>query len=658
MMHSFQAALYKAKSFINYFDELCKPKPEHIQDKIQQEVIHQRNRVFALFELFVTIVFILSIFAGNKSLSFNLQGLIATVIVIFAIFTLGRRHPKIFRTAYNIYNMVYIFLLIFHGDQEVHGGWTASQVFPGIVYLFTGSIWHFIFNMIVQIIFVNTIFQEPMKRTVIHMTPDAFVQSLTEHLHQTIIYVILFTALTHYMLQNAYQQASVADKKKEDFERQKNFLLGFSHELRNLINSLMGNVKLAGLESLNDKVKDLLLNAEVCAELLLHLVNNILDTGKVEIGELEINPMPVRIYDTMERIWSVCSELIRRKNLRGCMRIQKDIPQILTLDHYRLTQIFLNLVGNAVKFTDNGKIDINVEWIENTETVTDKCFEPLPFNRENDQDEGLFEKRQALSIFNKNVMCLGFTQKKINKALLCQQTSTAKGILKITVVDTGVGIQKESLERLFQRFTQVTTDASRRKLGTGLGLFITKELCQRMNGDVRVFSQPDKGSAFSLCLPIQPANDEVTGASAYIERGKNIKELKALIVDDEHLSRDVLSKFFCKLKIEVTETAENGLSAYHKFLAHVIRKDYFDVITMDLDMPIMDGKMASRKIRETEIENQMTPCFLIVISGNCSESEIKECTDRNGEIRANVFLKKPVSITDLQRIISTRQNEN
>jgi len=262
----------------------------------------------------------------------------------------------------------------------------------------------------------------------------------------------------------------------------------------------MGNVKLCLLQNPSEKLKDLLINAEVCAELLLHSVNNILDTAKAEIGELEINPVPTRIYDTLERIWSICSELIKRKNLRGRIKIQKDIPQIVELDHYRITQIFLNLVGNAVKYTDSGEIDITVEWLHEQE-MNAKCFEPIPYNEANDQDEGIFEKAQAMSILDSNFVFLSFFRKKIDRNLLVNKTN-GKGILKISVADTGCGIIKEDIEKLFHMFTQGTIDPSKKKLGTGLGLFITKELCHRMEGEVKAFSRRGVGSAFIFCIPV------------------------------------------------------------------------------------------------------------------------------------------------------------
>jgi len=530
-------------------------------------------------------------------------------------------------------------------------------VYPNLVYLFTGSLPQYLLSFVVQTFIMNTYLQDFMETSIREMDPKVFVRTFSYYTNQNMVFNMLTIILTHFMIENAYVRIADSEKKKENFERQKNFLLSFSHELRNLINSFMGNVKLATLESLSDKVKDLLLNAEVCSELLLHMVNNILDTGKVEIGDLEINPTPVRFYDAMERVWSVCSELIKRKNLRGKMRIQKTIPEVLMLDHYRLTQIFLNLIGNAVKFTDAGGIDVDVEWIptpgSSGDMVEDKHFHPVPFNDQSDLDEGMFEKEQAFSVFDSNFLFLNFVSKKIDKNQLGLKPRSCKGILKIIVADTGVGMSQDDLGRLFQRFTQVTSDISKRKLGTGLGLFITKELVQRMGGEIKVFSKRGKGTAFIICLPVDPVVKDSTGNSfdlGTMKRRLGQKHLKALVADDQLYSQKILADFMKALNIDVVEIADNGLQAYHKFIEKALR-DRLDIVTLDLDMPVMNGKVCAQRIRELEREKRLRPCLIFIISGNCTSSEIQECLDKNGLIRADAFLKKPVNIEELCQTI-------
>ena len=134
---------------------------------------------------------------------------------------------------------------------------------------------------------------------------------------------------------------------------------------------------------------------------LLHLVNNIVDTGKVEIGELEVNPTPNAIGSLLEKVWGVCAQLIKTKRLNGRMYVKDNLPDMVSVDHHRLMQILLNLVGNAIKFTDTGSILIDVQWLSGEDEVTEESFEPCPFD-----EDGLFEKIKAVGILNKNFRCL------------------------------------------------------------------------------------------------------------------------------------------------------------------------------------------------------------------------------------------------------------
>ena len=650
--------LLKLYNFLSHhFNELSRPNAKYIQKNILLELVHKRNKAFVLVELLVICFFMINLLCRYGPPSAQIEASIASFGVTVIFFLTCRSHPETFRTVYNVINCLHGISLTQHGLDGVLGAWQATVVYPNLVYLFTGSLPQYLLSFVVQTFIMNTYLQDFMETSIREMDPKVFVRTFSYYTNQNMVFNMLTIILTHFMIENAYVRIADSEKKKENFERQKNFLLSFSHELRNLINSFMGNVKLATLESLSDKVKDLLLNAEVCSELLLHMVNNILDTGKVEIGDLEINPTPVRFYDAMERVWSVCSELIKRKNLRGKMRIQKTIPEVLMLDHYRLTQIFLNLIGNAVKFTDAGGIDVDVEWIptpgSSGDMVEDKHFHPVPFNDQSDLDEGMFEKEQAFSVFDSNFLFLNFVSKKIDKNQLGLKPRSCKGILKIIVADTGVGMSQDDLGRLFQRFTQVTSDISKRKLGTGLGLFITKELVQRMGGEIKVFSKRGKGTAFIICLPVDPVVKDSTGNSfdlGTMKRRLGQKHLKALVADDQLYSQKILADFMKALNIDVVEIADNGLQAYHKFIEKALR-DRLDIVTLDLDMPVMNGKVCAQRIRELEREKRLRPCLIFIISGNCTSSEIQECLDKNSLIRADAFLKKPVNIEELCQTI-------
>ena len=650
----FESILNSLQTLEEFYGELCRPNPDYIKDRVQFEFTHKRNKAFLMIETFMICVFIFNLLTKRGPPAYNIEGVIGTLGIVAVFFLSCRYHPEFFKIFFNIVLLLYGPHLIYHEKEGVLGAWIALQSHPTLVYLVTGSIWHFIFHTGALTVLISTMYQDLIMDSLLSFSPTSFVTAFTYYSHQTTLYSLAFTILTHKILQNAYQHIAIGDQKKEEFERQKTFILGFSHELRNIINSMMGNIKLASLENLNEKATELLRNAEVCAEVLTHLVNNILDTGKLHIGDLEITPAPIKIYDVIEKLWNISSELIKRKKLVGRLKVKKNIPQVLTIDHYRLTQIFLNLVGNAVKFTESGTIDISVEWIADTPAVQPSCFRPAPFNEDN-SDEGIFEKSQALSVFDDDLIFLNFSKKKFKRSLLTRERVASKGVLKITVSDTGVGMDKQELDKIFQKFGQVTSDASKKQLGTGLGLFITRELCRGMNGEIRAYSKKDKGSVFTFCLSVEPVIEEETISVLDIDNTRNLlqdKDMKAIIVDDEHFSRLILTNFLTRLGIEVANTAENGLIGYEKYASQATREDPVHVVTMDLDMPIMKGKESAQKIREFELEKGLQPCTMIIISANCTESEIKECLDKNGRIRANAFLKKPVTMDELYRVIS------
>ena len=630
----------------------CKPNQKHVKSDFESQSIQRRNAVFLLVQLLAFISSLIHFLAGIGEWQTHLNKCIGTALIITISLILFRFHPQVFKSFYNFYVLAYQAFISSDENQGIHLAWQVTLAFPGFVYLATGSIWHSIFNTLMQLIFINTLYQRPMNRSLSSLHPEAFLNSLTKSTQEIILFSAVSMLITHVFIKDADQKAHIAKQSKNEVERQKNFLLGFSHELRNLLNSLIGNIKLVGLEITTVKAKDLILNAEVCSELLLHLVNNILDTGKAEVGDLEINSSSIRIYDTMERIWCVCSELIKRKDLQGAFKMNRNVPQVLCLDHYRFMQILLNLVQNAVKFTNQGRVDVNVELIPNKESVTEDCFEPHPFDTLN---EGIFEKNQAMSNIRKDCVTSNFISRNFSQEELPTVVNERKAVLKIIVSDTGVGMSQEVVGKLFQKFKHVTSDHSRRRLGTGLGLFVTKELCRRMGGDIKVYSREGKGSVFIFCLPVKPAMKRQTllvnskSAMDLISR----RQPTALVVDDQDFSSNILKVFLEKLNVKVTDVAQNGLEAYQKFASLVSANKSPDIVTMDLDMPIMDGKTASQKIRELEREKGLIPCLLIIVSGNCSQSEIDQCIDQNGEVKADVFLKKPVNINELSRIISS-----
>ena len=635
-------------------DSLCQPNSKYTPNPAQQEVNAKRNKIafyvhFVCFHLFLLDHYI----SSTPMVDCIFRSSICFVLVISTLLSC-RYHPEIFRTAHGIACMI-IGPGAMSNSQSIYVGLALAPLIAPGHFLFTGSFYHGLVQGVIQLIFLNTIYYDRMKESFNSLSSDEAIFFLTSALTVTFIIHGLIFVLTHFFLKQAYKKISTMEK--ADLESQKTLLLSFSHELRNFINSLVGNVKLTSLENnLSDRAKELLLNAEVCGELLLHLVNNILDTGKVEIGELEINPKPIKIHETLEKIWGICSELIKQKGLYGEMRVPKNLPRTLLVDHYRLTQVFLNLVGNAIKFTEKGSIKINIEWQSDKPEVNEQCFLPYPFNQDNDdQDEGLFEKSQRFGVLSNDQSILTGRNRSINSRLTSLSPSECeRGVLKVTVVDTGCGMNREQISQLFQKFSQVSSDPSRRMLGTGLGLFISKQICQGMNGQLRAFSKTNVGSCFTFCLPVNTvkSRDDHVSDSESLKAAISSKRLKAMIVDDAAFNHVILATFFKKLGIEVVDVANNGLEAYEKYSILCNNGAQPDIVAMDIEMPVMNGKESAQKIREFEKQKKLQPCFLTIVSGNCTGSEIEQCMDKQGEIQSNDFLKKPVSLEELIRALS------
>ena len=638
----------------NLINNSCRPNPKYTKNKAQEEAFYLRNKTVINLEILMIFFFILNLLRGQTSLFNSLIAITCCITVILLLLITCRLHPEVFNISYNIIVAAYGPNVITGHLCGVYGAWLGTLTFPIFVLLFTGSKIHFILQGILQILFLNTIYQPKMKTAVEEMSAEMFVYSFSRTSNIMIVLNIVFVMCFQIFLQKAYTKLLDTEKKKEELERQKTFLLSFSHELRNLINSLMGNVKLASLEIICMKSKSFLQNADLCGELLLHLVNNILDTGKVEIGDLEINSSIVNIYEAIEKIWGVCFELIKRKDLRGVLRVQSHLPRMLKIDHYRLTQILLNLVGNAVKFTERGSVDLNMEWIDGESRVTNKNFSPHPFcdDEESELCEGVFEKKQNFSKIDGSMLSLNSLKKKNSQE--DGTTTKKKGILRIVVTDTGCGMSNESLKHIFEKFSQVNSDVSKRNLGTGLGLFITRELCERMGGQIRVYSKEDKGSCFIICIPTEIAEDRTPARIRTCSMmTMTIQErLKAIIVDDMELNRNIFKGFFDRLNIETIETAQNGHEAFEKYKDLISNGNNPDLITLDIDIPVMDGKKSAEKIREFETRNGLEPCTIIMMSGNCNEAEIAECLNKKGKIRADEFLKKPISLDQLSDAVS------
>lgn len=351
-----------------------------------------------------------------------------------------------------------------------------------------------------------------------------------------------------------------------------NFLANMSHEIRTPLNAMLGFSDLLSKTSLSYEQKEYLEAIETSGKNLMGIINDILDFSKIEAGMLSLETVPFSIQQTVHSVYAMFFSKAQKKGLRLFSSVDPNVPSLVAGDPTKFNQILINLIGNAIKFTSEG-------------TVMIEC-----------------------------------TVKKLQADKL---------ILQVSIKDTGIGIPHEKLGKIFDRFTQAEDSTTRNFGGTGLGLSIAKKLVEMQGGELMVTSEPGKGSEFLFTIhyTVAYSNEYVHNENQVTHPALNFQGTKTLIVEDNPLNQKLASTLLRNEGFEV-EVAENGEMA-----VQFLKERQYDVILMDIQMPIMDGYEATSEIR-TKL-NIKTP--IIAMTANAIAGEKERCI----ELGMDDYITKP-----------------
>jgi len=359
-------------------------------------------------------------------------------------------------------------------------------------------------------------------------------------------------------LQQAKAAAESASRTKSDF------LASMSHEIRTPMNAIIGIADLLAKSALSPEQDKYVQIFRRAGDNLLHLVNDILDLSKVEAEQLELERTGFSLRDLLEKVKEMVADRAVEKGLALVCEVAPDVPTDRIGDPTRLRQVLLNLLGNAIKFTESGEVTLRV----------------AP-----DAD------------------------------------AAVPGALRFSVSDTGIGIAEEKLGAVFERFTQADSSTTRKYGGSGLGLTISKRLVELMGGRIWVESAVGKGSVFSFAVPLEIRTEPARRAAVPVGTGSDrpLPALQILLVEDSPDNRTITVAFLQDTPYRV-ETAENGAIACEKFIA-----GHYDLVLMDRQMPVMDGLTATRAIRAWEQANQRSPTPIIALTAAALKGDREKC---------------------------------
>jgi len=362
------------------------------------------------------------------------------------------------------------------------------------------------------------------------------------------------------------------------------FLANMSHEIRTPLNGVMGILNLLKLSAANEEQKILVRIASSASDMLLTIINDILDLSKLEEGKVSITESAFGLNETVNDVLEFFGHMAETRNIKLQSEVDKSIPEVMIGDSIRIKQVMHNLISNAIKYTNEGNVLVKTEKLHQS---GEKCS------------------------------------------------------IKFSVSDTGVGLSEQQSIRLFDRFYQVESPSNGIIRGAGLGLSISKMLIELMNGEIKVESIEGEGSVFYFTLNLGFVDGNKDANLDKLTLENEFEGMEVLIVEDDEISSVVLSMLLEKNQINVTK-AENGKEA----LEHLKTK-VFDIVLMDVNMPILNGLQTTEIIRSQKILNRRGKQIPIIsMSASAFEEDRKKCIEAgmDGQVAKPINIKRLLEI--------------
>ncbi|MCR4641741.1 MAG: DegV family protein [Lachnospiraceae bacterium] len=571
-------------------------------DYLFDSSIYIKDRTFVLFSICMAsalLVFSFSRFILDYNLSSLIISLFAAAISFGMVHILAKKNK--FRAAKIAISLILVLFLrpaAFFASGGIHNG-SLLMFLMGAYYLVLVLDGKFrIFMCLLDFVIYLTLgivaYNNPALLPEVNVKED-YVSSYTQYVIAFLVLTVLITFWTMILK----KEAAIAEEKSKELDElnksQNRFFSSMSHEIRTPINTVLGlNEIILRQPDASEEIKKDARNIQGAGKMLLALINDILDLSKIEAGKMDVVPVDYDVSSLLSEIVNMIWLKAQNKGLEFKVGIDPGVPQKLYGDEVRIKQILINLLNNAVKYTQKGFVSLYME---------------------------------------------------------CEPAADNKVLLKINVTDSGIGIKADALPHLFDTFQRQDEEKNRYIEGTGLGLSIVKQLVELMDGDIRVDSVYARGTTFSVEIRQGVSSNETVGdinvfssgglsGDGKFEHSFHSPDGRILIVDDNEMNLTVESKLLEGTELTV-DLSESGADALSKTL-----KEQYDVIFMDHLMPGMDGIECFRQIRrQSGGLNRNTPVIVLTANAGGENIELYNNTGFDG------YLVKPVSGRQLEEML-------